>query len=71
MVIHIYFKLNSYIYYIFVVMSKANEACVSDIVLIPGVGFDIVPTDCLISMLYAKLPGATHLGILCSNVNSP
>jgi short subunit dehydrogenase-like uncharacterized protein len=46
-----------------VVMSKGNDACLSDIVLIPGLGFDIVPTDCLISMLYSKLPGATHMEI--------
>ncbi|MBP2473905.1 saccharopine dehydrogenase (NAD+, L-lysine-forming) [Crossiella equi] len=30
-------------------------------VLLPGAGFDVVPTDCLAAMLAADLPGATHL----------
>ncbi len=33
------------------------------IALVSGVGFDIVPTDCLGSYVAAKLPGATHLEI--------
>ncbi|MEQ8799513.1 MAG: saccharopine dehydrogenase NADP-binding domain-containing protein [Salinisphaeraceae bacterium] len=33
------------------------------IVLCPGVGFDIVPTDMLAAHLAAELPGATHLEI--------
>ncbi len=31
------------------------------ITVIPGVGFDVVPTDCLAAMLAARLPDATHL----------
>jgi len=31
------------------------------IVVIPGVGFDVVPTDCLAAMLKRELPSATHL----------
>jgi short subunit dehydrogenase-like uncharacterized protein len=31
------------------------------IVAIPGVGFDVVPTDCLAAMLKRELPSATHL----------
>jgi short subunit dehydrogenase-like uncharacterized protein len=31
------------------------------ITVIPGVGFDVVPTDCLAALLAAELPGATHL----------
>jgi len=31
------------------------------VTLIPGVGFDVVPTDCLATMLAARLPGATEL----------
>lgn len=31
--------------------------------LIPAVGFDVVPTDCLAAMLAARLPGATHLAL--------
>jgi len=31
------------------------------IVVMPGVGFDVVPSDCLAAMLKRELPGATHL----------
>jgi saccharopine dehydrogenase (NAD+, L-lysine-forming) len=31
------------------------------IAVVPGVGFDVVPTDCLAAMLKDRLPGATHL----------
>lgn len=37
---------------------KAKQA---DIILCPGVGFDVIPTDCLASMLKDKMPDATHL----------
>jgi len=39
---------------------KANK---SGIVICPGVGFDVVPTDCLASMLKEKMPDATHLAL--------
>jgi short subunit dehydrogenase-like uncharacterized protein len=32
-----------------------------DIVILPGVGFDVVPTDCLAARLAAALPGAAQL----------
>jgi len=38
--------------------SRARER---GIVVLPGVGFDVVPTDCLAAMLKAELPTATHL----------
>jgi len=41
--------------------SLSQEALEKDIVLMPGVGFDVVPTDCLSSQLHSKLPTATHL----------
>jgi short subunit dehydrogenase-like uncharacterized protein len=31
------------------------------VTLLPAVGFDVVPTDCLAAMLAARLSGATHL----------
>ncbi|MEO8459465.1 MAG: saccharopine dehydrogenase NADP-binding domain-containing protein [Dokdonella sp.] len=31
------------------------------IVVLPGAGFDVVPTDCLAAMLKSELPTATHL----------
>jgi len=33
------------------------------IVVAPGVGFDVVPTDCLAAMLADRMPDATHLAI--------
>ena len=41
---------------------KQNEKAVSrGVVLMPGVGFDVVPTDCIAAMLKQKMPDATHL----------
>ncbi len=37
---------------------RAREA---GVLLCPGVGFDVVPTDCLAATLARALPGATHL----------
>ncbi len=45
------------------VASKAAEAGESNIVLLPGVGFDVVPTDCLAAFLKKQLPDATHLAL--------
>jgi short subunit dehydrogenase-like uncharacterized protein len=37
------------------------RAQAADIVVLPGAGFDVVPTDCLAAQLKRELPGATHL----------
>lgn len=34
----------------------------------PGVGFDVVPSDCLAAMLHEKLPDATHLELAISGL---
>ena len=41
--------------------SRGREIRDAGIVAIPGVGFDVVPTDCLAAMLKRELPSATHL----------
>jgi short subunit dehydrogenase-like uncharacterized protein len=41
--------------------SRSKEFRNAGIVVIPGVGFDVVPTDCLAAMLKRELPSATHL----------
>lgn len=41
--------------------SRHHELRDAGIVAIPGVGFDVVPTDCLAAMLKRDLPTATHL----------
>ncbi|TBR18150.1 MAG: hypothetical protein EPO57_07980 [Chitinophagaceae bacterium] len=38
-----------------------NAASNAGIMLLPGVGFDVVPTDCIALFLKNKLPDATHL----------
>jgi short subunit dehydrogenase-like uncharacterized protein len=39
------------------------EAARGGVLLCPGVGFDVVPTDCLSALLKEKLPDATHLAL--------
>jgi len=43
------------------VLSRSAEAAAAGVVLLPGAGFDVVPTDCLAGLLAAALPGATSL----------
>jgi short subunit dehydrogenase-like uncharacterized protein len=38
-------------------------AAQAGIVICPGVGFDVIPTDCLAAALKAALPDATHLAL--------
>jgi len=40
---------------------RDREAEDADVCLLPGVGFDVVPTDCLAAHLHDRLPSATHL----------
>ncbi|OLF17594.1 saccharopine dehydrogenase family protein [Actinophytocola xanthii] len=41
--------------------SRHAEARNTNVVLCPGVGFDVIPTDCVAARLHAALPDATHL----------
>jgi short subunit dehydrogenase-like uncharacterized protein len=41
--------------------ARHERAVASGIALIPAVGFDVVPSDCLAAILAQRLPGATHL----------
>jgi len=43
--------------------SLDQQAKAAGIVLCPGVGFDVIPTDCLASLLKEKMPDATHLAL--------
>lgn len=36
-------------------------AAESDVMLLPGAGFDVVPSDCLAAYLHERLPGSTEL----------
>lgn len=43
------------------VHARSAEIARAGIAAVPGVGFDVVPTDCLAAMLKERLPAATHL----------
>lgn len=45
------------------VAARDAEAKAAGVVLLPGAGFDVVPTDCVAAMLAEALPGATHLDL--------
>ncbi|HEX7154565.1 MAG TPA: saccharopine dehydrogenase NADP-binding domain-containing protein [Thermoanaerobaculia bacterium] len=45
------------------VLGRHDEAVRRGVTLLPGVGFDVVPTDCLAAMLAKKLPGADELDL--------
>jgi len=40
---------------------RDREAEKAGVALLPGVGFEVVPTDCLACHLHDRLPGASHL----------
>ena len=42
---------------------RRDEANAAGIVVCPGVGFDVIPTDCLAACLAEALPDATHLAL--------
>src|SRR3954465_1094021 len=43
------------------VLDRDGEARRQDVVLLPGTGFDVVPSDCLAALLKQRLPSATKL----------
>ncbi|MEO8190025.1 MAG: saccharopine dehydrogenase NADP-binding domain-containing protein [Acidobacteriota bacterium] len=43
------------------VFAASERAKAAGIAIVPGVGFDVVPTDCLAALLAARLPGADRL----------
>ena len=43
--------------------SKNEEATDAGIIICPGVGFDVIPTDCISYMLKEKIPDANELNI--------
>jgi len=45
------------------VLGRREEARAAGVALLPGVGLDVVPTDCLAAKLAAALPGATELDL--------
>lgn len=47
-----------------------DKAKAAEIMILPGVGFDVVPSDCLALFLKESLPDATNLEIVLNNAGS-
>ncbi|WP_223208173.1 saccharopine dehydrogenase family protein [Actinopolyspora erythraea] len=45
------------------VLARDDDSRAAGVTLLPGAGFDVVPTDCLAAMVAAELPGATDLDL--------
>lgn len=45
------------------ILARGAEARRAGVVLLPGIGFDVVPTDCLALALKERMPDATHLDL--------
>jgi short subunit dehydrogenase-like uncharacterized protein len=43
--------------------ARNAEALKAGVTFLPGVGFDVVPSDCLAAHLHRRLPSATHLAL--------
>ncbi|MBK7907879.1 MAG: saccharopine dehydrogenase NADP-binding domain-containing protein [Gemmatimonadetes bacterium] len=57
---------------VFEAMAAAHERGVqAGITILPGVGFDVVPTDCLAAHLKRRLPGATSIELAFSGGTGP
>ena len=52
------------------IRSYDEQARKNGVMLLPGAGFDVVPTDCLALWLHHRLPGAQQLEIAFAIVNS-
>ena len=50
--------------------ARAREAARAGVVVLPGVGFDVVPTDCLAMHLHRRLPSATRLRLAIRALSS-
>ena len=45
-----------------------SQAKAAGVMLLPGAGFDVVPSDCLAAHMKRRLPSATHLKLFIRNV---
>lgn len=53
------------------IFARGGEAERAGVTLLPGVGFDVVPTDCLSAALAERLPGAVELEVAFRGVGGP
>ena len=57
---------------VFLQLKKLNcKAKKNGCTLLPGVGFDVVPSDCLVKHIHNRLPEATHLDLFILGLGSP
>ncbi|KAA3641067.1 MAG: hypothetical protein DWP95_07510 [Proteobacteria bacterium] len=42
---------------------RHQQGVLNKVILCPGVGFDVIPTDCMAAMLKQAMPDATHLSL--------
>ncbi|WP_235296289.1 saccharopine dehydrogenase family protein [Portibacter marinus] len=47
-----------------------DQAKEKDMMILPGIGFDVIPTDCLAVYLKEQMPDATHLQLAFTSENS-
>lgn len=52
------------------ILGRDAEAKAAGIALIPGVGFDVIPTDCMARYVAERLPDATHLELAIASLSS-
>ncbi len=52
-----------------VLAARSGEAKAAGIVVLPGAGFDVVPSDCLAAHLKRRLPAATSLDLVIGGLN--
>ncbi len=50
---------------------RIGEASTAGIMMLPGAGFDVVPSDCLLAHVKSRLPTATHLTLALSGFTVP
>jgi short subunit dehydrogenase-like uncharacterized protein len=48
--------------------ARSDEARARGVMLLPGVGFDVVPSDCLLAHVHRRLPGATKLSLTIASL---
>ena len=51
--------------------ARDAEAKAAGVTLLPGVGFDVVPSDCLAAYVAGKLPDATKLTLALAGLDNP
>jgi short subunit dehydrogenase-like uncharacterized protein len=51
--------------------ARSAQAKTRGVMLLPGVGFDVVPSDCLAAHVHRQLPDATRLFLAIGGLNKP